>query len=117
MVSRDRFVFCQKENAIFVKIWFLTQLGECYLNLGEIPAAFELSLQLDIDMELTGGNTYRDQYQGFLGLLCSYTGELDQAKEILMGLRQTATNRQTILSAITETAAILQTQSLKSRPG
>jgi tetratricopeptide (TPR) repeat protein len=101
---------CQKENNIFFKIWFLAQLGLVYLDLGKTRQAFELLEQLDIDQKAVGGNTYREQYDEFLGMTCYYTGGVSQAKEVLTKLHETTNNRQTILSTAVEKAAILQAQ-------
>ncbi len=103
---------CQKENNIFFKIWFLTQLGLVYLDLGKTRQAFELLEQLDIDQKATGGNTYREQYDEFLGMTCYYNGGVSQGKEVLTKLLETTSNRQTILSAAVEKATILQAQGI-----
>lgn len=99
---------CQRENTIFVKIWFLAQLGLLYIEMGKTRQAVELLLELDIDLKTTGGNTYREQYEEFLAMLRYYTGEQDQAEQILTNLLATTTNRQTILSTAFEKAAIRQ---------
>ena len=101
---------CQKENAIFAKIWFLTQLGLACLDLGKTPQAFELLRELDADLKAAGGNTYREQYDDFLGMLYYYIGSLEQANETFTRLLETTTNKQSIRSTAVEQAAVLQAQ-------
>lgn len=103
---------CQKENAIFFKIWFLAQLGPAALELGKTRRAFELLRQLELDLEAAGGNTYREQYDEFLAIACYYIGELDRAKDMLTRLAETTTNKQTVLSSAVEKAAVLQAQGI-----
>lgn len=101
---------CQKENTIFVKIWFLAQLGLLYIDMGKTRLAAELLIQLETDLKASGGHTYREQYMEFLAILRYYVGELDQAEEILTVLNETTTNRQTVLATALEKALILQTR-------
>ncbi len=103
---------CQKENTIFVKIWFLAQLGLLYIQMGKTRQAVDLLLQLESDLHAIGGHTYREQYEEFLGTLRYYTSDLAQAQAVLTTLIKTTTNRQTILSASFEKAAILQLQGI-----